>query len=107
MTKFDIIAHLEAQIELLNERNNELYDNPAIVTEEHKQYTITLREKWKKELIDAGNARAEIVSLKTALSAAKGYLMNASIDLQTGASKATAIKTIEGGIRLIDKALAE
>lgn len=32
------------------------------------------------------------------LRAASGYLMNAKIDLETGCPKATAIKTLQGGI---------
>jgi len=45
--------------------------------------------------------------LLAALSAAKGYLLNAKIDLETGAPKRTAIATISGGIRMIDAALAK
>ena len=36
------------------------------------------------------------------IKALKGYLLNAKIDLETGATKRTAIQTIEGGIRLAD-----
>jgi hypothetical protein len=42
--------------------------------------------------------RAENERLQKALSASVGYLMNAKIDLETGAPKRTAIRTIEGGI---------
>ena len=37
--------------------------------------------------------------LRGELSAATGYMLNAKIDLETGASKRTAIATIEGGLR--------
>lgn len=47
----------------------------------------------------------EIERLHKALSASGGYLMNAKIDLETGAPKRTAIRTIDGGIRLVNEAL--
>lgn len=43
--------------------------------------------------------------LREALSASKGYLMNALIDLETGTGKQTTIATLKGGIRLVDTAL--
>ncbi len=57
---------------------------------------------------------AEVDQLRTAnanliaeLSAAVGYMRNAKIDLETGATKATAIRTIEGGIKRAEEALAK
>lgn len=44
-------------------------------------------------------------ALVTALKCAKGYLINASIDLVSGAPKTTAMKTINGGVDLINAAL--
>ena len=44
--------------------------------------------------------------LAAALGKAQGYLLNAKIDLETGATKATAIRTIEGGLKLVVAALA-
>lgn len=41
---------------------------------------------------------ARIAELEAGLRAAIGYMMNARIDLETGCTKATAIKTISGGI---------
>lgn len=41
------------------------------------------------------------------IKALKGYLLNAKIDLESGAPKRTAIQTIEGGIRLADEAIAK
>lgn len=38
-------------------------------------------------------------ALVKALQAACGYLLNAKIDLSTGCTKATAIRTIEGGLK--------
>jgi hypothetical protein len=51
-------------------------------------------------------ARGEVEQLKNELSAMVGYLLNAKIDLETGCSKATAIGTIEGGIRRARAALS-
>lgn len=45
-------------------------------------------------------------TLVSALKAAEGYLLNAKIDLETGAKKATAINTIGGGLRTVAAALA-
>jgi hypothetical protein len=42
-----------------------------------------------------------------ALEAATGYLLNAKVDLETGCTKATAIKTIEGGLVMARAALAK
>lgn len=45
--------------------------------------------------------------LLKALNAATGYLMNAKIDLETGAPKRTAIMTIEGGLRVVRAAITK
>lgn len=50
--------------------------------------------------------RKENGHLRKTLSAAAGYLMNAKIDLETGAPKRTAVRTIEGGLKLVNEALA-
>lgn len=55
----------------------------------------------KIEQLSGDKARLEM-----ALSASVGYLLNAKIDLETGCSKATAVKTIEGGIAKARAALA-
>lgn len=49
--------------------------------------------------------RKRIEFLAAELSAAVGYMRNAKIDLETGATKATAIRTVEGGIRRAEAAL--
>lgn len=49
----------------------------------------------------------ENAALREALGAACGYLLNAKIDLETGARKSTAIATIEGGLRRVRGALQE
>lgn len=50
-------------------------------------------------------AIAEIERLASELSAACGYMRNASIDLSTGCPKSTAIRTIEGGLKRFESAL--
>ena len=45
--------------------------------------------------------REENERLRKALNTACGYLLNAKIDLETGAPKRTAIQTIDGGLRAI------
>jgi hypothetical protein len=49
-------------------------------------------------------ATAELLA---ALKSAEGYLLNAKIDLETGAPKRTAITTIEGGLKLVRAAIAK
>ena len=51
--------------------------------------------------------KSENAALREALGAASGYLLNAKIDLETGARKSTAISTSEGGLRRVRAALQE
>jgi hypothetical protein len=51
--------------------------------------------------------KARIEELEAALKSSEGYLLNAKIDLETGCTKATAIKTIEGGLKMIRAALSK
>jgi hypothetical protein len=51
--------------------------------------------------------RKRIELLTAALSSAVGYMRNAKIDLETGATKATAIQTISGGIARAEAVLSE
>lgn len=44
--------------------------------------------------------------LRAALNASKGYMLNAKIDIQTGTKKATTINTLEGGLRMVEAAIA-
>lgn len=89
--------------------------------------TPTLREMREEELadlwrqaqtIESSNAtilamierveRVERVErAEKALAAAEGYLLNARIDLETGAPKRTAINTIDGGIKMVRAALSQ
>ena len=45
--------------------------------------------------------------MRKALDAACGYLLNAKIDLETGAPKRTAINTIAGGLKVMRDAIAK
>jgi hypothetical protein len=49
--------------------------------------------------------KSRVEELTKALSSAAGYLRNASIDLSTGCTKATARQTIDGGLRMVEAAL--
>lgn len=63
---------------------------------------------WMLEAADRIEAlAAENAALREALGAAIGYLLNAKIDLETGARKSTAIATIDGGLRRARAALQE
>jgi hypothetical protein len=51
----------------------------------------------------AGGAPDMLAEMK----AAAGYLRNAQIDLETGATKVTAIRTIQGGLKRLEAAIAK
>lgn len=55
----------------------------------------------------AANANLIVANqpILAALRAASGYLLNAKIDLETGATKKAAIATIERGLRVVETAL--
>ena len=64
-------------------------------------------DRWQADLeliVRAVNSHDDLVK---ALNAACGYMRNASIDLSTGCTKATAIRTIEGGLKLVEAAIAK
>lgn len=54
--------------------------------------------------LEGGKLRDEMLA---EMRAAAGYLRNAKIDLETGATKATAIRTIEGGLKRLEAAIAK
>lgn len=56
---------------------------------------------------DDADLIAATPKLLATLRAACGYLLNAKIDLETGAPKKTALRTIEGGVALVQAALAQ
>lgn len=56
---------------------------------------------------DIPHLLVEIERLERTLSATKGYLMNALIDLQTNTKKQTTIDTLRGGIKMVEDAMQE
>ena len=60
----------------------------------------------RQMMVERAEAADTIAALLEALRAAAGYLTNAKIDLETGCTKATAIKTIEGGLARVKSAIA-
>lgn len=67
-----------------------------------------IAQVWKHpEAVRIANLMASAPELLASLSACVGYLLNAKIDLETGATKATAIRTIEGGIKQAREAIAK
>ena len=57
------------------------------------------------ELEAEARMKERCAALEKALSATAGYLLNAKIDLETGAPKRTAIMTIDGGLAMVRAAL--
>jgi len=57
------------------------------------------------DLVERANLRAS--DLAAALGSALGHMMNARIDLETGETKATAIRTLARGIEIARKPLDE
>lgn len=49
--------------------------------------------------------KADNADMLAEMKAAAGYLRNARIDLETGATKATAIRTIDGGLKRLEAAI--
>lgn len=83
--------------------------NWHIVTNESRMRVVANVHIEPGNAVDEANARLIVAApdLLASLSACVGYLLNAKIDLETGASKATAIRTIEGGIKQARDALAK
>lgn len=81
-------------------------DYPDDVMKAAREAVATEFPKVGPRLVQAA-ARAimaERERMEASISAARGYLMNAKIDLETGAPKKTAIATIEGGLRRLEAA---
>lgn len=62
-------------------------------------------EKTAQDAVDRVRMQAAAPDMLAALNAAAGFLLNAKIDLETGAPKKTAIATIEGGLRVVRAAI--
>lgn len=69
--------------------------------EDTRRKVAAAREKRLAELV------VEKDSLLATLEAACGYMLNAKIDLETSCPKATAIRTIEGGLKMVRAAIAK
>ena len=75
-----------------------------------KSKGLTLASTYCQSLeVNRANARliAAAPELWAALNLAEGYMLNAKIDLETGAPKKTAITTLAGGLRLVRAAIAK
>lgn len=70
-------------------------------------YNTGSQDTWGARRRSDAALIAAAPELLDALGAAAGYLLNAKIDLETGCAKATAIKTIEGGLTTIRAAIAK
>lgn len=82
-------------------------DAELIVCDPPPAHFVKSRAAWEANaalIVKAVNAHDDLVA---ALKAAEGYLLNAKIDLETGAPKRTAIQTIEGGLKVVRAALAK
>lgn len=86
------------QVEIDNDKLRELLADASAEIER-------LSDALKGATVITNTASGEIKRLTKALEAAAGYLMNAAIDLNTGAPKRTALATIEGGIKVVRAAL--
>ncbi len=64
-----------------------------------------------EKVIAVGKAKLsdaqKIERLRATLQSMTGYLLNAKIDLETGAPKRTAIMTIEGGLKIARQTLID
>jgi len=92
----------------LNERGTNRFTAHVDAGWQHG-YLGSREDKRTSEGELAANARlmAAAPDLLEALQAASGYLLNAKIDLETGAPKKTAIQTIEGGLRVVRAAISK
>lgn len=68
---------------------------------------VTIGLRYHQTAAERDRLAALNAELVEALFCASCYLLNAKIDLSTGATKATAIKTIDGGLKLIDADLTK
>ena len=69
------------------------------------------RGEYSKEAFECLEATSALIAaapdLLAALHAAAGYLINAKINLETGAPKRIALATIEGGLKVVREALTK
>jgi hypothetical protein len=79
------------------------------LSDQMEQHLITrlVAREFKKDAAESKRLEAENKELRAALSAAIGFMLNAAIDLETGAPKKTALGTINGGIAKAREALTK
>lgn len=66
-------------------------------------YDLTPNEKALADEIDERDRVIEMLTRE--INAALGYMLNAKIDLETGAPKRTALMTLSGGIKRVRAAI--
>lgn len=77
----------------------------SLFESEHDRRVTDLLETNNRYLERARVAERKGIAVLAALKSASGYLLNAKIDLETGAPKRTAIQTIEGGLKVVREAI--
>lgn len=102
-TRTDIHAEVVAERDALKEENASIKEQLSALEDvglvlAHQKGAEMMRPEMKK-------LKAENERLREGLSCAKGYMLNAKFDLETGVKKADAVCTLDGGIRKIEKAL--
>lgn len=103
-------AHLKAVRELIGDDEflAELVVRLRSVNSEQAPYANDLVLVWCHEAADTiTRLQGEVERLEADLNAALGHMMNAKIDLDTGAPKRTAAATLSSGIRRATAALKE
>ena len=79
----------------------------ATAQHDHADLIVEARNRLTEILAALDAAEARVKRLEEALASAKGYMLNAKIDIETGTKKRTTLDTLTGGLRLIDAALAK
>ena len=69
-------------------------------------HTLEIRMAVAAAKARIAQLEARNAEMLAALKAATGYMLNAKIDLETGAPKRTAICTIDGGLAMLRAAIA-
>jgi len=106
----DHLASLSAEVERLNaecEASMLVIAEERARAEEAEAECDNLKHDIARYVEIASEHATEVERLRADLSAALGYMLNAKIDLDTGAPKKTAAATLEGGIKRVRAALKE
>lgn len=89
---------MEKNVEPLSEEELAYWRGPN----EYRPYTMPLVDRL---LATVARAEQDNKRLREALGKCTGYLLNAKIDIETGAPRRTALATIEGGLNMARSAL--